>query len=38
MVFAPECDGPNGALDWIVVEFDASVIEESGEAGQRASA
>ena len=31
MVFAPECDGPNGALDRIVVEFDASVVEESGE-------
>jgi hypothetical protein len=31
MVFAPERDGPDGALDWIVVEFDAAVVEESGE-------
>src|SRR5260370_36443928 len=30
MVFAPERDGPDGALDRIVVEFDAAVIEESG--------
>ena len=38
MVFAPERDGPDGALDRIVVEFDAAVIEESGEGCQRASA
>jgi hypothetical protein len=31
MVFAPERDGPDGALDRIVVEFDAAVIEEPGE-------
>src|ERR1700681_2508270 len=31
MVFAPERDGPDGALDRVVVEFDAAVIEESGE-------
>src|ERR1700676_5071765 len=31
MVFAPERDGPDGALDRAVVEFDAAVIEESGE-------
>ena len=31
MVFAPERDGPDGALDRIVVEFDTAVIEESGE-------
>ena len=31
MVFAPERDGPDGALDRIVVQFDAAVIEESGE-------
>src|SRR5258707_8975207 len=31
MVFAPESDGPDGALDRIVVQFDAAVIEESGE-------
>jgi hypothetical protein len=31
MVFAPERDGPDGALDRIVVELDAAVIEESGE-------
>src|SRR6266436_3798587 len=31
MVFAPERDGPDGALDGVVVEFDAAVIEESGE-------
>src|SRR5260370_34319276 len=31
MVLAPERDGPDGALDRIVVEFDAAVIEESGE-------
>ena len=33
MVFPPERDGPDGALDRIVVEFDAAVIEESGEGG-----
>ena len=33
MVFAPECDGPDGALDRIVVELDAAVIEEAGEGG-----
>src|SRR5258705_9988558 len=31
MVFASERDGPDGALDRVVVEFDAAVIEESGE-------
>src|SRR6267142_1312350 len=31
MVFAPERYGPDGALDRVVVEFDAAVIEESGE-------
>src|ERR1700686_4071613 len=31
MVFAPGRDGPDGALDRTVVEFDAAVIEESGE-------
>src|SRR6059036_2680255 len=31
MVFAPERDGPDGPLDRVVVEFDAAVIEESGE-------
>jgi hypothetical protein len=30
MVFAPKRDGPDGALDRIVVELDAAVIEESG--------
>jgi hypothetical protein len=33
MVFAPERDGPDGALDWVVVELDAAVIEEAGEGG-----
>ena len=33
MVFAPERDGPDGALDRIVVEFDAAVIEEAGKGG-----
>jgi hypothetical protein len=33
MVLAPECDGPDGALDRIVVEFDTAVIEEAGEGG-----
>jgi hypothetical protein len=28
---SPRTDGPDGALDRIVVEFDAAVIEESGE-------
>src|SRR5258708_17990636 len=31
MGLAPERDGPDGALDRIVVEFDAAVIEASGE-------
>ena len=31
MDFAPERDGPDGALDRIVVEFDTAVIKESGE-------
>src|SRR5712671_1980552 len=31
MVFASERDGSDGALDRIVVEFDATVIQESGE-------
>src|ERR1700674_2707465 len=31
MVLAPERDGPDGALDLVVVEVDAAVIEESGE-------
>src|ERR1700678_3205375 len=31
MVLAPERDRPDGALDRIVVEFDAAVIEEPGE-------
>ena len=31
MVLAPERDGPDGALDRIVLEFDAAVIEETGE-------
>jgi hypothetical protein len=38
MVLAPERDGPDGALDRIVVEFDATVIKEAGEgrpAGER---
>jgi hypothetical protein len=30
-VFPPERDGPDGALNHIVVEFDAAVIEKSGE-------
>src|SRR5450759_4521234 len=30
MVFAPERDRPDGALDRIVVEFDAAVVEEAG--------
>ena len=29
MVFAPERDGPDGALDRIVVEFDTAVVEEA---------
>ena len=33
MVLAPERDGPDGALDRIVVEFDTAVIEEAGEGG-----
>src|SRR6266850_6838963 len=33
MVFAPERNGPDGAFDRIVVEFDAAVREESGECG-----
>src|SRR3979490_1840543 len=33
MVFAPERDGPDGALDRIVVEFDTAVIEEAGKGG-----
>jgi hypothetical protein len=35
MVLAPERDGPDGALDRIVVEFDAAVFEERERAGQR---
>ena len=31
MVFALERDGPDGALDRVVVEFDTAVIEEAGE-------
>src|SRR5260370_41549332 len=31
MVLAPERDGPDGALDRLVVGFDAAVVEESGE-------
>jgi hypothetical protein len=31
MVFAPERDGPDGALDRVVVEFDTAVIEEARE-------
>jgi hypothetical protein len=31
MVLAPERDGPDGAFGRIVVEFDAAVIEKSGE-------
>jgi hypothetical protein len=33
MVFASERDGSDGALDWVVVEFDTTVIEEAGEGG-----
>src|SRR5216684_4025458 len=31
MVLAPEGDGPDGAFDRIVVEFDAAVVEEAAE-------
>jgi hypothetical protein len=31
VVLAPQRDGPDGTLDRIVVEFDAAIIEESGE-------
>jgi hypothetical protein len=31
VVFAAKRDGPDGALDRIVVEFNAAVVEESGE-------
>ena len=31
MVFAPERDGPDGALDRVVVELDAAIVEEAGE-------
>ena len=34
MIFPPERDGADGALDRIIVEFDAAVIEESGEGWQ----
>src|SRR3977135_2341221 len=33
MVFAPERDGPDGALDRIVVGVDAGVLEEAGKGG-----
>ena len=33
MIFASERDRPDGALDRIVVEFNAAVIEEAGEGG-----
>jgi hypothetical protein len=38
MVLAPECDGPDGALDRVIVEFNPAVIKEAGErwpAGER---
>src|ERR1700704_2263709 len=32
MVFAPECNGADGALDHIGVDLDAAVVEESNKA------
>ena len=32
MVLAPERDGPHGALDDVVVDFDAAVVEIAGQA------
>jgi type III restriction enzyme len=29
VVLAPEGDGPDGSLDWVVVEIDAAVVEEA---------
>ncbi len=31
MVLAPERDGPDGALDGVVVELDATVVEEAAQ-------
>ncbi len=31
MVLAPERHGPDGALDGVVVELDAAIVEEAGE-------
>ena len=31
MVLAPERHGPDGALDGVVVEFDAAIVEESAQ-------
>ena len=31
-VFAVQGDGTDGALDWVVIEFDAAVVEEQAKA------
>src|SRR6202035_937531 len=33
MVFAPKRDRPDGALDGVIVELDAAVMEEAAEGG-----
>lgn len=38
MVLSPKRDGPDGALDRVVVEFDAAVIKEAAEGWPTASA
>ena len=35
MVFAPERDRPDGALDRVVVELDASIVKKAAEGGER---
>ena len=35
---APERDGPHGALDDVVVDFDPPIVEVAGQAAQRESA